>query len=124
MKNLPRNLLHFFQHLPSTPTYPGNIEVFKDMELTSLNLYYCRELTGMFGLGWGVVGGVKIGNRLRPQGLALIGTTPKEPSEEPSPLGQIFPKHHCSYTYTVNTSSPYAGKDKAKKMFPNATVSV
>jgi len=30
---------------------PGDIEVFKDMALTSLNLYACKELTGMFGLG-------------------------------------------------------------------------
>ena len=38
------------------------------MELTSLDLYRCYKLTGVFGLGWGMVGGVKIGNRLRPQG--------------------------------------------------------
>jgi hypothetical protein len=30
-------------------------------------LYYCEELTGVFGLGWGMVDGVKIGSRLRPQ---------------------------------------------------------
>ena len=38
-----------------------------------MNLRMCQKLTGMFGLGWGMVGGVKIGNRLRPQGLTLIG---------------------------------------------------
>ena len=48
----------------------GNIESFKDMPLTSLILYDCNKLTGVFGLGWGMVGGVKIGNRLRPQGRA------------------------------------------------------
>ena len=58
-------------HPSSTyPVTPGNIEVFKYMKLTNLNLYYCQQLTGVFGLGWGMVGGVKIGNRLRPQGRA------------------------------------------------------
>ena len=57
-------------HPPSTyPITPGDIEVFKGMELTSLDLSFCNNLTGVFGLGWGLVGGVKIGNRLRPQGL-------------------------------------------------------
>ena len=57
-------------HPSSTyPIAPGNIEVFKGMELTSLDLSFCNNLTGVFGLGWGLVGGVKIGNRLRPQGL-------------------------------------------------------
>ena len=39
-------------HPSSTnPITPGDIEVFKDMPLTSLNLYYCEKLTGVFGLG-------------------------------------------------------------------------
>ena len=49
---------------------PGDIEVFKDMPLTDMNLKVCKKLTGVFGLGWGMVGGDKIGNRLRPQGRA------------------------------------------------------
>ena len=58
-------------HPSSTyPIAPGDIEVFKNMELTSLELSYCNQLTGVFGRGQGMVGGVKIGNRLRPQGLA------------------------------------------------------
>ena len=57
---------------------PGDIEVFKGMELTSLNLMYCRELTGVFGLGQGMVGGAKIGNRLRPQGLILDGNLSRD----------------------------------------------
>ena len=52
---------------------PGDIEVFKGMELTSLHLANCQKLTGVFGLGWGLVGGVKIGNSLRPQGNTLNG---------------------------------------------------
>ena len=64
----------FFLTLPPPiyPIAPGDIEVFKDMELTSLNLYFCSKLTGVFGLGWGMVGGVKIGNRLRPQAITQI----------------------------------------------------
>ena len=61
-----------FPHSSSTcPIAPGDIEVFKGMELTSLVLSRCWNLTGVFGLGWGMVGGVKIGNRLRPQGITL-----------------------------------------------------
>ena len=48
-KNLPRNLLHFLSrhvHFPSTPLTPGDIAVFKDMALTSLDLYGTRNLTG------------------------------------------------------------------------------
>ena len=71
-KNLPRNLLHFSPRLPSIPTPPGNIGAFKDMELTSLNLNGCRNLTGVFGLRWGMVGGVKIGNR------CCLRASPKE----------------------------------------------
>ena len=68
-----RNLLHFSSSsfvLPSIyPIAPGDIEVFKGMALTSLILYDCNKLTGVFGVGWGmVVCWVKIGNRLRPQG--------------------------------------------------------
>ena len=44
------------------------------MPLISLTLYDCNKLTGVFGLGWGMVGGLKIGNRLRPQGITLNGT--------------------------------------------------
>ena len=53
-RNLSRNLLHFsspFLHLPCGIT-PGDIQVFKGMELTSLNLFFCDKLTGVFGLGW------------------------------------------------------------------------
>ena len=40
-------------HPSSTyPTTPGDIEVFKGMELTKLNLYLCKQLTGVFGFGW------------------------------------------------------------------------
>ena len=46
LKNLPRNLLHFSQHLPSTHTYPGNIEVFKGMQIKELNLAVCMNLKG------------------------------------------------------------------------------
>ena len=43
-------------HPSSTcPIAPGDIEVFKGMPLTSLNLYCCEELTGVFGLGWVMV---------------------------------------------------------------------
>ena len=43
-------------HPSSTyPIAPGDIEVFKDMKLTSLNLYNCQQLTGVFGLGWGMI---------------------------------------------------------------------
>ena len=67
-------------HPSSTyPIAPGDIKVFKGMELTSLNLFYCEKLTGVFGLGWGMVGGVKIGNRLRPQDLI----TPLHPLSYP-----------------------------------------
>ena len=80
-QNLSRNLLCFSQSplLPSTPTYPGDIEVFKGMDLTSLNLYNCFKLTGVFGLGWwGMVGGVKIGNR------CCLKASSEELSQEPS----------------------------------------
>ena len=41
-----------FFHL-STPLYvPGDIEVFKGMALTSLNLHHCSKLTGVFGVGY------------------------------------------------------------------------
>ena len=39
------------------------------MPLTDMILGMCQKLTGVFGLGWGMVGGVKIGNRLRPQAI-------------------------------------------------------
>ena len=68
-KNFPGNLLHFFSPFLHLPITPGDIEVFKGMPLISLDLFRCYELTGVFGLGQGTVGGVKIGNRLRPQGL-------------------------------------------------------
>jgi len=47
----------FISHHPSStyPIVPGDIEVFKDMQLTSLNLYYCNKLTGVFGRGQGMV---------------------------------------------------------------------
>ena len=62
--NLSRNHLHFSSDLTSSyPIAPGDIEVFKGMELVSLNLFNCQKLTGVFGLGQGMVGGVKIGNR-------------------------------------------------------------
>ena len=51
--NLSRNLLHFSPSfvLPSIyPIAPGDIEVFKGMPLTSLNLWNCRKLTGVSGL--------------------------------------------------------------------------
>ena len=49
--------IFFFSPQPSSthPIAPGDIEVFKGMELTSLNLDYCKKLKGVFGLGWGVV---------------------------------------------------------------------
>ena len=93
-KNLPRNLLHFSPRLPSIPTPPGNIGAFKDMELTSLNLNGCRNLTGVFGLRWGMVGGVKIGNR------CCLKASCEEPSQEPSSflptpsLHPHFPRQH------------------------------
>ena len=38
---------------PSTPTSPGNIEVFKGMQLKELNLEYCKNLEGeCMELGW------------------------------------------------------------------------
>ena len=33
------------------PILPGDIEVFKDMPLTDMNLEMCQKLTGVFGLG-------------------------------------------------------------------------
>ena len=52
----------FISPYPSStyPIAPGNIEVFKGMELTSLNLANCYELTGVFGLGQGMVGGSRL----------------------------------------------------------------
>jgi hypothetical protein len=48
------------------PIAPGDIKVFKNMRRTgwsiSLDLHECQRLTGVFGLGWGLVGGVKIGS--------------------------------------------------------------
>ena len=42
-------------HPSSTyPIAPGDIEVFKDMQLTSLDMFNCWNLTGVFGLGWGM----------------------------------------------------------------------
>jgi len=35
----------------SYPFTPGDIEAFKGMPLTSLDLYQCNNLTGVFGLG-------------------------------------------------------------------------
>ena len=49
------------------PIFPGDIEVFKDMPLIDMDLAYYTKLTGVVGLGWGMVGGVKIRNRLMPQ---------------------------------------------------------
>ena len=46
VKNLSRNLLHFSSCLPSTPTYPGDIKVFKGMALKKLDLYGCKLLIG------------------------------------------------------------------------------
>ena len=52
-KNFPGNLLHFSPPLPSTPTSPGNIEVFEGMQLKELNLEYCKNLKGeCMELGW------------------------------------------------------------------------
>ena len=65
-KNFPGNLLHFFSPFLRLP-HSGDIEVFKGMPLNSLNLFACYQLTGVFGLGWGMVGGVKIGNRCCPK---------------------------------------------------------
>ena len=104
-KNLPKNLLHFSPRLPSIPTPPGDIVVFKGMELTSLNLYLCDKLTGVFGLGCGMVGGVKIGNRLLPQGLAQrmvqelspISPLPYAPSTSPL-QGNIDSLKDCPLT--------------------------
>ena len=59
------------------------------MPLTKLNLYNCKKLIGVFGLGWGMVGGVKIGNRLRPQGNIQI--TFPEPSSIPLTLSLKWP---------------------------------
>ena len=67
--NPSRNLLYFSSPFLHLPHCSGDIEAFKGMELTSLELYNCNKLTGVFGLGWGLVGGVKIGNRLRPQAI-------------------------------------------------------
>ena len=117
--NLSRNLLLSsspFLHLPHYIP-PGNIEVFKDMPLTSLILSNCYKLTGVVGLGQGMVGGAKIGNRLRPQG-----------NTQRTFQGTFSTWSECSATSLLtpptNTSSPFAGKEKAKEMFPNADVTV
>ena len=34
------------------PLYPGNIEVFKDMQIKELNLSRCYNLTGEWCVGW------------------------------------------------------------------------
>jgi hypothetical protein len=73
------------------PITPGDIEVFKGMDLTSLNLRGCRKLTGVFGLGWGLVGGVKIGNRLRPQSNTQITLVP----------GVFFTLYTSSYSFSL-----------------------
>ena len=113
-------------HPSSTyPIAPGDIEAFKGMPLISLNLLRCNKLTGVFGLGWGMVGGVKIGNRVRPQAIAqrtfLAGQRPKN---LPRNLLHLVKMFRNIIAHTANTSSPFAGKDKAKKMFPNADVTV
>ena len=46
LKILSRDLLHFSSRLPSTPTSPGNIEVFNGMQIKELNLQGCKNLTG------------------------------------------------------------------------------
>jgi hypothetical protein len=70
-------------HPSSTyPIAPGNIEVFKGMKLTTLNLEKCSRLTGMFGLaswvGYGRWGqDWKQAEGLRPQAIAqrtFLGT--------------------------------------------------
>ena len=45
-KNFPGNLLHFSPPLPSTPTSPGNIEVFNGMQIKELNFQGCKNLEG------------------------------------------------------------------------------
>ena len=47
-KDFPGNLLHFSStRIPSLhPTTPGDIEVFKGMQIKELNLRVCGQLTG------------------------------------------------------------------------------
>ena len=67
-KNLPGNtptldcgtfLKPFSTHVPPLLFHEitGNIESFKDMPLTSLELYSCRQLTGEWCVSWVGLGG-------------------------------------------------------------------
>ena len=67
-KNLPGNtptldcgtfLKPFSPHVPPLLFHvnTGNIESFKDMPLTSLNLYNCEKLTGEWCVSWVGMGG-------------------------------------------------------------------
>ena len=52
LKHLSRNLISPHS-LTSTPTPPGNIEVFEGMQLKELNLKSCENLEGeCMELGW------------------------------------------------------------------------
>ena len=54
------------------PLYPGNIEVFKDMQIKELNLYNCYNLVGECTVSMGqqeMVVGLRYTTRMRLQGL-------------------------------------------------------
>ena len=100
-KELPGNHLHFSSSSTTypfpPPTTPGDIEVFNGMQIKELNLFQCG------------VGGEASGQR---------------PKNLPRNLLHLVKMFRNIIAHTANTSSPFAGKDKAKKMFPNAKVKV